>query len=209
MLDFNKENHAKNLPDVYKQSTDSNNYKILELERVTCISLREALQEINQILDLDNASGKTLDFYGERVGQPRGKATDEQYLIMIKSKIMQNLCNGSHKSIIDSICMTFNCEPSEVILKDDQNNTCAVVISSLPLNIINKAGLTTEQTVAMIKRLLPVGVTLTSFLFDGTFEFSDSESDYDETKGFSDDSGTIGGYLGVTQSDTTDEVLPI
>lgn len=209
MLNFNAENHAKNLPDTYSKGSDSNNFKILEVERLACNAVREELKEIDTILDLNEASGKTLDYYGERVGQVRGKATDEQYLLMIKSKIMQNICDGTSASIINAICMTFGCEASQIHIIED-TAPCSVKIESLPLAIINQAGLSTEQVIQMIKRLLPVGVALTSFLFDGTFEFAETENVQDEEKGFCDvEGGTIGGYFGVTGSDVSDTILPI
>lgn len=208
--EFNPNNLVKNLPDAYAKTTDSNNFKILEIERVACEDLRTTLQSIDNILDLNNAKGNTLDLYGERVGQARGLANDDKYLLMIKSKILRNLSNGSYPSIANAICSTFNCEPSQVLIIDD-TEPCTVKIVTLPLSIINSAGLTTSQTVAIIKSILPVGISLTSFFFEGTFEFSAEENEYDEEKGFanSESDQSIGGYLGVTGSDTTDELLPI
>ena len=207
--EFN-ENLVKNLPDAFKKTTDSNNYKILEIEKRTLADIRADLQEIDNILDINNARGKTLDLYGERVGQVRGVADDDKYILMIKAKIMRNLSNGSYPSIVNAICETFSCEPSQVYITDgDEPFTVNVV--TLPLEVINKAGLSTTQTLAIIKSMLPVGVSLQSFLFDGTFEFGANEDDYDEDKGFaiSEDDQSIGGYLGATQGDETDVILPI
>lgn len=207
--EFNKENLVKNLPDAYKKNNESNNFKILEVERIECANLRDDLQSINEILDINNATGKTLDRYGERVGQPRGLATDAKYLLMIKAKIMRNLSNGSYQSIIDALCETFSCDPSEVYIQDE-DEPCTVKLVSLPLAFIIGAGLSTSQTVAIIKSMLPVGVSLSTFLFEGTFEFADRENEQDTEKGFCDiEGGTMGGYLGATDSDLTDEILPI
>lgn len=202
------ENLVKNLPDAYKKTTDSNNFKILEVERLALADIRTSLQEVNNILDINNAKGKTLDLYGERVGQVRGLADDDKYLLMIKAKLMRNLSNGSYPSIVAALCETFDCEPSQVIILDG-DDPFTVNVTALPLSVINEAGLTTSQTVAILKSMLPVGMTLTSFLFDGTFEFGANDSDYDETKGFADDNGTIGGYFGATSSDISDNTLPI
>ena len=208
MAEFN-ENLVKNLPDAYRKTPNSNNYKILEIERRTVNEIREDLRQVANILDINNATGKTLDLYGERVGQARGIATDDKYILMIKAKIMRNLSNGSHASIINAICATMACEPSQVIVTDGEE-PYSVVITALPLEAINKAGLTTPQTLAIIKSLLPVGVKLTSFLFDGTFEFAASENEYDTEAGFCDiEGGTIGGYLGLTEADISDDILPI
>lgn len=207
--EFN-ENLVKNLPDAFKKTTDSNNYKILEIERRTLADIRADLQDIDSILDINNAKGKTLDLYGERVGQARGIADDEKYLLMIKAKIMRNLSNGSYPSIVNALCETFSCEPSQVYITDGEEPFTVNVVT-LPLEVINKAGLTTSQTLALIKTMLPIGTVLTSFLFDGTFEFGANEDDYDTEKGFaiSEDDQSIGGYLGATSADISDNPLPI
>lgn len=207
--EFNR-NLVKNLPDAFKKTPDSNNFKILEIERVAITDIKEGLQAIDNILDINNAKGKTLDLYGERVGQARGLADDDKYILMIKAKNMRNLSNGSYPSIISALCETFSCDPSQIFITDgDEPYTVKIV--TLPLEVINKAGLTTSQTIAIIKSMLPVGVTLTSFLFEGTFEFGANEDDYDEEKGFaiSEDDQSIGGYFGAMQGDETDIILPI
>ena len=204
-----QEEHVNNLPDVYRKDVNSNNYKILQVEKVAVSDLKAVLENIKEILDINNAYGKTLDMYGERVGQGRGVASDEQYLLLIKSKIIQNLSNGTHQNVVEGLCYTLNCEASQVIITDGEDD-CSVNVLSIPLETITKAEMTTSQVLALIKRMLPAGVKLESFLFEGTFEFSVAEDDYDEEKGFCDiEGGTLGGYLGVTTGDTTDTVLPI
>ena len=210
-------NLVKNLTDAYKKTTDSNNYKILEIGRLGCNDLRASLQEVSDILDINNAKGKTLDMYGERVGQVRGLATDDKYILMIKAKIMRNLSNGSCENVVRAICATLDCEPSQVIIADG-DEPFTITLSALPLDVIAKAGLTTSQVVALIKSLLPVGVSLATFLFEGTFELAATEEDMrvdGETKGFTDteenmrEETAIGGYLGVAQGGESDIILPI
>lgn len=212
MIKFNNSNYVKNLPDCFHKGETGNNYKILEVERYPVTNLKKDIEDVVNALDLNAATGRTLDLYGDMVGQPRGVATDQQYILMIRSKIMRNLSTGDYSSILESICATFACEPSEVIITEKEG-AAAVELVSLPLSIINRAGLTTKQTVKMVKQLLPAGVTLESFMFEGTFEFSESETDMSidgDVKGFCDvDGGTIGGYLGVTGNDISDDLLPI
>lgn len=205
--EFNS-NLVKNLPDAYKKTSTSNNFKILEIARLSCSDLRANLQEISDILDIANAQGKTLDLYGERVGQARGVTTDDKYFVLIKAKIMRNLSNGSYQSVVNALCETLNCEPSQVVLVDGEDAR-TVTITTLPLDVINNAGFTTSQVTAIIKSLLPIGVKLSSFLYEGTFEFGTNEDDTDNEKGFANADGTIGGYLGATSSDTSDIILPI
>lgn len=209
MAEFNKENHALNLPDAYLKTKDSNNYKILEIERYATNDLRKTLEQLNDCLDLNKARGKTLDYYGSTVGQPRGKATDEQYIIMIKAKIMRNLSNGSHSSIVKALCATFSCEPSQVMIKE-KDEPCIIEAAILPLDSILKSGLTVSQTEAIVKSMLPVGVSIETFLYEGTFEISATDGVYDEKKGLSDvEGGTMGGILGIVGGIQKDIELPI
>lgn len=210
MSGFNSENLAKNLPDAFRHDKDSNNFKLLEISRLTYADLWAALRNIENILDVNNATGKTLDMYGMRVGQARGLATDPMYVLMIKAKIMRNISGGSYTSIVNALCSTFNCEPSQVLFTIEED-PCTVTLAALPLASIVSVGLTTSQTVALVKALLPVGVTLDSFLFDGSFEFSSEENVYENEKGFTDIEGNdeIGGFFGVTNGDENDILLPI
>ena len=206
---YSGENLAYNLPDSYAKDAKSNNSKILEIERSEVEKIRTTLREIDAILDLENAYGKTLDLYGARVGQARGQATDDQYRVLIKAKIVRNLSNGSIPSFIESICATFSCAPTEIVISE-MADTCALKIDSLPLSAITKAGFSTSQTVAIIESLLPVGARLDSFLFNGTFEFAASEGVYTEGKGFTDvEGGEGGGYFGAINGDENDIILPI
>ena len=208
--EFNRGEHIKNLPDAYLKTPDSNNYKILELERYECEKLRESLRDVDEILDIDKATGATLDLYGERVGQARGQATDEKYRLMIKAKIARNLSNGTYPSVIRALCQTFSCDPSEVwIINGDE--PCSVKILSFPLLAVGEAGLTVSQTLAIVESLLPICISITSYVFDGTFQFSDVEDEYDENAGFADaEHGNIGGCFGLASSDNDDDtILPI
>lgn len=210
MAEFYFDNLAKNLPDAYNKSTISNNFKILELERTANNDLRSILVEIENSLDIENATGATLDLYGKEFGQARGKANDEQFRVMIKAKIIRSFSNGSYKSVIDAICSTFGCSIDDVYLAET-DNPMAVSLEKAPLEEIIRAGFTTNQAYQIIKSLLPVGVDLESVLFEGTFEFAETDTEYDETAGFaeSDDDQEIGGYLGAAEGDINEAELPI
>ena len=207
IIRFNKE-LEKNLPDCYSKSTESNNYKILRLAELQNEKWLSSMSEISEVLDIEKAYGKTLDLYGTRVGQARGNMTDEQYRLMLKAKQLMNFSNGSYKKVMECLCAIFECTQDDIVLEESETETCVVYLKKIPLNIINTHGLTAVQVGNLVKSLLPITVTLVSSLFDGTFEFGASESDYDNEKGFANDNGSIGGYLGDTYglagSETTD-----
>lgn len=193
--------YSDNLPDVYKKDPNSNTYKILAVPKNEIDEIKNNINAVYQSLDLDKAYGATLDLYGDMLGQKRGFASDQQYRAMIKSVITRNLMNGDINSIINAICLTFNCDPSNVHISEIGNT--AVKIESLPYDIINYVGLSANQTVQLIRALVPVGVTVTSTELVGTFEFGSAEGEFDEEKGFD------GGYLGELYIDDDEYPLPI
>ena len=208
MIDFDKNNYAKNLPDAFLKTEDSNNFKILDIERQSIDEHTADLYSIFEIMNLDNAKGKTLDRYGERVGQPRGLATDSQYILMIKAKIMRALGNGTYASVLNSLCITFGCDASQVYIEESEE-PCLISKITLPLSILNTTGMTVNQAISLIKTLLPICIRFNDLDLNGTFEFDDNENVYDELKGFCDiENGSIGGYLGYTTSDVNDPELP-
>lgn len=196
VTEFNRENLVKNLPDVYCKSDDSNNAKILQIEKRAMDKLRDAIREIDDSLDLDKATGATLDLYGDMVGQPRGKAIDSQYRLLIKTRIIRNLANGDYNGIVNLLSLIFGCAPAEIVLTE-LDEPCKVRMEALPIAVLNAMVINVNTAVQIIKELLPVGVMLESAEFTGTFEFSGgTELVYDADAGFGDIDQTIGGYLG-------------
>ena len=211
MKEFNSEKLVKNLPDVYAKASNSNNYKLLETEHHILSKLRKDLSDIDNILALDNATGKTLDRYGERVGQVRGRLPDEKYLVLIKARIARNVTNCSFNSFIDCICKTFSCDVKDVAIVEG-NTPCHVQSVTIPIPVIIKSGFSSKETWEIIKSLLPVGVTLDKYDLEGTFCFGNSENEQDNEKGFAtaeNATDNIGGYFGVVGNNFEDIELPI
>ena len=203
------EDLIKNLPDYYDKSKTSNVYKFLQLIGYNYGKLKDTSQELDDSLDLEKATGYTLDLYGAMVGQNRGLATDDQYRIMIKTKIERNRCDGSYPGITNCICRILNCKPSEIYLEDSDND-CAVSIEQIPLAAIIGAEFSPSQFTMILKSLMPAGVALESGLYSGTWEFADTENSYAPDNGFTQsEGGNIGGYFGVLSDSSDDAVLPI
>ena len=193
---FNRENLVKNLPDAYNKNEDSNNSKILALEKGAMDQLRAAIAAIDESLDLEKASGKALDLYGEMVGQDRGKATDNQYRVLIKARIMRNVAGGDYNSIVRMLAMVLGCEPTEISLAE-LNDPCHVRVDELPFAALNHLVINVNTALKIMREVMPAGVYLESVSFTGTFEFSGgTELVYDENAGFGNVAQTVGGYLG-------------
>lgn len=204
---FDRETPVKNLPDAYCKKADSNNAKILEIEKIALDTLRREVSAIFDSLDIDKAYGKTLDLYGEMIGQARGVATDEQYRVLMKSRLVRNLSDADHASIVRAICVTFNCDPSEVLLTEP-GEPCVVKLEGLPIAKLNESNIDIETAARIVYNLIPAGVYMEALNFSGTFEFGTTELEYDAESGFGDIDQTIGGYLGLL-SDSQGSNLPV
>lgn len=203
---FNRENLVKNLPDAYRKTPDSNNAKLLEVEKSETDRLREGIAAIYDSLDINLATGKTLDLYGEMLGQQRGAATDDQYRALLKSRIIRNLSGSDHDSIVNAICITFDCDPADILLTETDGK-CEVTLEGIPYTAISKINLDATTATQIIKMLIPAGVSFPALVFGGTFEFGGTEMEYDEGKGFADVEQTIGGTLGFAPD--SGKVLPV
>lgn len=183
------------LPDVYRKDENSNNYKLLLLEQRLVLSFAADIEQVQETLDIYSATGKTLDLYGDMYGQPRGKATDEQYRYLIVQKVAQNMVEGDYNSIVNSLAVAFNVPVEKFRLRETEN-PAEVEVVNLPYEVLLEAGLTVEQAVEIIQTVLPAGVTLAPMVLSGTFEFGAAVDEYDENKGFGNVAQTIGGFLG-------------
>lgn len=204
---FNREALEKNLPDAYAKTPESNNSKLLRIDKSAMDELRETIRAVGESLDIEKAYGKTLDLYGEMAGQERGKATDDQYRVLIKTRIVRNLAGGDYNGVVKLLAMVFNCDPKELKLTELET-PCHVRLDELPFAALNTLVIDINTALKIIKEVMPAGVFLESVQFTGTFEFGGTEPVYDEAAGFGDEAQTIGGYLGHIFSDEMSD-LPV
>lgn len=202
---------VERLPDCYRKDPDSNNMKMLELGRQAAEQLRADIRAVLESLDLGHATGKTLDLYGDMLGQRRGLLNDEQYRYMLLSKIGRNTVQGDYNSIMATLVLMFGSQMGDITLDDlqveEEERPCVVKLTKFPVQILINAGFSSRQAVAMIESLLPICVTLAADNFEGTFEFAESAGVYDELAGFGNVDQSIGGYLGLYLGD--DDKIPV
>lgn len=203
---FYRERLHKNLPDAYSKAAGSNNAKILEIEKSAIDQLREAVSAVYDSLDIEKAAGKTLDLYGEMLGQARGMATDDQYRVLLKNRIALNFSSSDHTSIVNAICLAFGCDPSEVLLTEP--DVCTAQLEGLPFAKLNENNIDINTAIRLVNSLMPAGVSMEVMNFAGTFEFGSTAMEYDEAAGFADEAQTIGGFFGLI-SDGTGSNLPV
>ena len=194
MLTVNE--RTSKLPDSFCKEAESNNNKILTLDSDLISEANNAIAEIFESLDLYQATGKTLDLYGDIVGQKRGSLTDDQYRLLILTRISRNTASTDYDAILNMLSIMLECDASEISLENG-SQPATISIKRIPFNVLNRVGFTATQTIEILNSLLPITVTVENASFEGTFSFaSGSEVEIDNTKGFSDEEQTTGGYLG-------------
>lgn len=84
------------LPERYRKPTTEKVYYAIFDDRA---KMRQAIWEVEQSRDIDKAYGKTLDKFGENVGQFRMDEDDDLYRQLIKVRIIANLSLGNIPTI--------------------------------------------------------------------------------------------------------------
>lgn len=198
------------LPDSYAKDESSNNYKLLNLNEQAVADAKTDAEAILDVLDLQKATGSTLDLYGNMVGQKRGTLNDLQYRALILTKVGINLSHGDYSTVIDCIKNIFHCKGTDVILRDG-NESCEVSVEKFTLDALVNSGFTSEQAIEVIETLLPICTSIKNTVeFQGTFEFADADDEYSPAIGFGDIKQTQGGYLGMLRGeDESGGLLPL
>ena len=184
--------NVKRLPDAYYKGKDGNNYKLLHLNELAADEFANEMENVNNSLDIMQATGRTLDLFGASVGIRRENRNDSKYRLAILTQIGRNISDGSYDKILTLLAHLFNCEESDIIIREtDISGEIEVV--SIPFEVINNAGYSVKDAVNMMESLLAICVRVKKGFFEGTFEFGDG---YDENTGFGNIEQTKGGFLG-------------
>ncbi|MFL0584728.1 hypothetical protein ACH0B6_19340 [Solibacillus silvestris] len=203
--------------DYFKKDSTSNIAKLMHIFSDQLLQLQETTERVADWRDIDNAQGKALDDIGSNVNQPRGKATDEVYRILLKSKIARNLSDGSINTIINVIAVALSVPPSQIRIVEKWHDElepepAALKLIEMPLQRINEAGLDPINFVRIVQKTVAAGIKVDAIELAGTFEFGDANvsSNFDVSKGFGDiNDESIGGYFGAVYTPATDNELPI
>lgn len=161
---------AKMLPDAYSKSTDSNNYKLMQLLNYLSSDLQTDLQWITNSRDIESVTGSTLDKYGDMVGQGRNGNGDERFRIEILNKIASMVSNSDVNSFIENIARMLGVDAETLIVYEGD---MSVTIDGIPLDTIESAGISRAEIMGMIKSALPVGVDVTRMHYSGTLLIGD------------------------------------
>lgn len=205
----------RRLTDAYTKNENSNIGKVLLLLSEQIDDLNDSFVAIENYRDLNQASGTTLDLIGKAIGQPRGKATDEVYRILLRARIARNASDGTTDKIINALALALNTDPSDIRISELTDGgvyePATVGLVNLPLDALLGAGMTTTQFGILMQRVVAAGVRVASVDLTGSFQLSESvdSSVIDNDKGLANLDQTTGGTLSGSFSPEDEVELPI
>ncbi|QTL96571.1 hypothetical protein GM661_00590 [Iocasia frigidifontis] len=219
------EEYLNRLPDVFLKITDSNLGKFLQIFVDEISQIEKAKDNVEEISSLENAYGKSLDLHGANVGQLRGRAHDELYKLLIRSKIQSNLSGGDVNSIIDYIVTLLQINRDDIEIIEPDWSAISYEPASFEVRVtagvLSNLLVAIDQFTSVLNRLAAAGVR--PYLSGkGTFALADEpqfdeqgnyipvidEDDSDGLGGFSDENQEIGGTLGAVYQ-PPDEAEPL
>ena len=92
--------NVKRLPDAYYKGKNGNNYKLLHLNELAADEFANEMENVNNSLDIMQATGRTLDLFGASVGIRRENRNDSKYRLAILTQIGRNISDGSYDKIL-------------------------------------------------------------------------------------------------------------
>lgn len=205
----------RRLTDAYTKNEGSNVGKVLLLLSEQLDDLNGSLTTIENYRDLNQATGTTLELIGKAIGQPRGKATDEVYRILIRARIARNASDGTTDKIILALALALNTEPKNIRISELSDGgvyePATIGLVNLPLEALLNAGMTATQFGILMQRVAAAGVRVASVDLTGTFQLSDApnSSIIDTERGLANLEQTTGGTLSGSFSPENDVELPI
>lgn len=205
----------RRLTDTYTKNENSNIGKVLLLLSEQIDDLNESFVAIENYRDLNQATGSTLDLIGKAIGQPRGKATDEVYRILLRARIARNASDGTTDKIINALALALNTDPSDIRISELTDGgvyePATVGLVNLPIEALLGAGMTATQFGILLQRVVAAGVRVASVDLTGSFQLSESvdSSVIDNDKGLANLDQTTGGTLSGSFSPEDEVELPI
>lgn len=163
-------NNARKLPDAYNKTVGSNLYNLLQLLNLLDIDLKSDLKRILQSRNIENATGATLDAYGEMVGVKRNCASDENYRTRIIARISTLTVDSDINSVLSAIARTFNMDVSDIKIIDGDS---AVTIQGITTDLVTSCS--SNEVAEILKSFMPAGVTLNPFNYGGTLILTENK----------------------------------
>lgn len=188
------------LPSVFTKDENSNIGKILKLTANNYGTIKDNLQLQLDWKNISIAEGYALDEIGAMVGLPRGTFDDEMYRVRIKTRIAQNLSDGTINNVIETLSASLDIDLNDIRIDTmwQDGKPATIKISKIPVTALNAAGMTQNELIEIVKVIIASGIDVESLELVGTFRFSRdyNQNETNNNTGFFDEVSGQGGYFG-------------
>ena len=156
----------QNLPPSFDRSTESNNWKLMQLAEQPMSKGEDQLNFMLKMRALDTSKKEFLDRIGKLIGVYRGQADDDFYRRMIYARLARRHTDGTINQIYDVISAILSADPHEFRVRPLWNVTgepMAIEVLNVPAIYIDsqeKEALLLEQirsSVAAPTRVAGIG----------------------------------------------------
>lgn len=156
----------QNLPSSFDRSTESNNWKLMQLAEQPMSKGEDQLNFMLKMRALDTSKKEFLDRIGKLIGVYRGQADDDFYRRMIYARLAQRHTDGTINQIYDVVSAILSADPHEFRVRPLWNVTSepmAIEVLNVPAIYIDsqeKEALLLEQirsSVAAPTRVAGIG----------------------------------------------------
>lgn len=188
------------LPSVFTKNEDSNIGKIIKLISFNYGTIKDNLELQLSWKNISSAEGYALDEIGKMVGLPRGTYDDEKYRVRIKTRIAQNLSDGTINRVIETLAVSLEIDMSDIKIESlwSQGKGASIKISKIPVTALNKVGMTQEELIEIVKIVIASGIDVETLELVGTFRFSRTQNANENSPdtGFFNEADGKGGIFG-------------
>lgn len=201
------------LPDTFTKEVPSNIYEIIKIACYLDSDIKKTLTQTSNWRNIEEARGTTLDLIGKSVGQKRGKMTDEIYRVLIRARIARNSSDGTINSMLNALALSLNTTPNTIRIKAlyNEGEPASIKIDGIPIDALNKVGLTANELGVLAQTIAAAGVKVTSIDLSGTFQLSSQPNALENSLdfGLAPLDQSTGGTLGAVFDPNADTDLPI
>jgi hypothetical protein len=152
------------------KNEDSDLIKKLRMLAEEMEIVQTAFDDIEEVKNLNDAYGKTLDHYGANVGESRKGNDDTLYRLLIRIKIAENTSDGSIPHIIDALSLAIDRPPEDIYVQEGWSFVTeeqpASIFLSFPSEVFSDYNITYERFINLFNNVVGGGISTDFFLIE-------------------------------------------
>lgn len=149
-------------------STKGNFVKKLKLIAEEIEEVKVSFDDVEQVKDLKQAYGQTLDNYGSNIGERRKGNTDNLYRLLIRIKIAENTSDATIDYIVQALALALDRDEKEINIEEGWNfideEQPASLYLSFPSEVFKDYNITYDRFIQLFNSVVAAGVSTDFFI---------------------------------------------